>query len=133
LCTIGRICNRCTSCVAMATLCKCVAEPSDNPPGPPHTARMPANTPLAGDNMDASAACTVPFCPYRGGVVRRTQNVSEYMLVLAVCLVLSWSLKTRVLSRDCLKTSFSTSRSWLSLNTCMSCLEFPRLVMSRVS
>jgi len=31
LCTIGRICNRCTGCVAMATLWKCVAEPSGNP------------------------------------------------------------------------------------------------------
>jgi len=28
------------------------------------TLRMPAKTPLAGDNMDAPAACAVPFCPY---------------------------------------------------------------------
>jgi len=49
---------------------------------------MPAKTPLTGDNMDALAACAVPFCPYRGGVVTRTQNVSEYMLALALCLVL---------------------------------------------
>ena len=41
LCTIGRICNRCTGCVAMATLWKCVVQPSGNPPGPPHAARMP--------------------------------------------------------------------------------------------
>ena len=48
---------------------------------------MPAKTPLAGDNMDAPAAYAVPFCPYRGGVVTRARNVSEYMLVLALCLV----------------------------------------------
>ena len=30
---------------------------------------------------------TVLFRPYCGGVVTRTQNVSEYMLVLALCLV----------------------------------------------
>ena len=38
------------------------------------TLRMPAKTTLTGDNMN-------------GGVVRRTQSVSEYMFVLAVCLV----------------------------------------------
>jgi len=51
------------------------------------TLRMPAKTPLTGDNMDAPAACAVPFRPYSVGVVTRTQNVSEYMLVLALCLV----------------------------------------------
>ena len=76
-----------------------MAEPSGNPPGPPHAARtphacrtrtlrMPAKTPLAGDKIDAPAACAVPFRPYCGGVVTRTRNVSEYMLVLAVCLVI---------------------------------------------
>jgi len=72
-----------------------VAEPSGNPPGPPHAARMrtrtlrmPAKTPLAGDKMDAPAACAVPFHPYSGGVVTRTRNISEYMLVLALCLVI---------------------------------------------
>jgi len=53
---------------------------------------MPAKTPLAGDKIDAPAACThctVPFRLYCGGVVTRTQNVSEYMLVLVVCLVLT--------------------------------------------
>jgi len=49
--------------------------------------RMPAKTPLASDNIDAPAACAVPFRPYCGGVVTRTRNVSEYMLVLALCLV----------------------------------------------
>jgi len=33
------------------------------------------------------AACAVPFRSYCGGVVTRTRNVSEYMLVLALCLV----------------------------------------------
>jgi len=51
------------------------------------TLRMPAKTPLTGDNMDAPAACAIPFCPYCGGVVTRARNVSEYMLVLALCLV----------------------------------------------
>ena len=57
----------------MATLCKYVAEPSGNPPGPPHAAcmphthiRMPAKTSLAGDKIDAPAACAVPFLPYCG-------------------------------------------------------------------
>jgi len=92
LCTIGRICNWCTGYVAMATLWKCVAEPSGNPPGPPHacrtrTLRMPAKTRLADDKIDAPAACAVPFRQYCWGVVTRTRNVSEYMLVLALCLV----------------------------------------------
>jgi len=49
--------------------------------------RMPAKTPLSGDKIDAPAACAVPFRPYCGGFVTRTRNVSEYMLVLDVCLV----------------------------------------------
>jgi len=58
----------------------------------PHTCRtftlhMLAKTPRAGDKIDAPAACTVPFLPYCGGVVTRTRNVSERMLVLALCLV----------------------------------------------
>jgi len=78
----------------MATVWKCVAEPSGNSPGPPHAARSSAHyacrrrlTLLAGDKTDALAACAVPFRPYCGGVI--TRNVSEYMLVLAVglCLV----------------------------------------------
>jgi len=77
-----------------------VAEPSGNQPGPPHTCRtctlrMPVKTPLAGDKIDMHAARAVPFRPYCGGVVTRTQNVSEYMLVLTVCLVFIQS--TRVL------------------------------------
>jgi len=58
------------------------------------TLRMPAKTPLAGDNIDAPAACAVPFRPYCGGVVTRTRNVSEYMLILALCLVHLLTIRT---------------------------------------
>ena len=73
-----------------------MAEPSVNPSGPPHAARMPhthtthaGKDSLAGDNMDAPAACAVPFRTHCGGVVTRTRNVSEYMLALALRLVLT--------------------------------------------
>ena len=43
-----------------------------------------------------------------------------------------WSLETRVSSRDCLETWFFMSRSWLSLDTCMSRLgSVSRISMSR--
>ena len=48
----------------------------------PHALRMPAKTPLAGDKINAPAACAVPFSSILRGVVTRTRNVSEYMLVL---------------------------------------------------
>ena len=51
------------------------------------TLRMPAKTPLTGDEIDAHATCAVSFRPYCGGVVPRTQNVTEYMLVFTLCLV----------------------------------------------
>ena len=54
-------------------------------------------TPLAGDKIDAPAECAIPFRPYCGGVATRTQNVSEYMLVLALCLV----LVVNILARKC--------------------------------
>jgi len=38
---------------------------------------------------DAIGNEAVPFRPYCGGFVTRTRNVSEYMLVLALCLVTS--------------------------------------------
>jgi len=67
-----------------------VAEPSGNPQGSPHAARSATHyacrrrlTPLAGDKIDAPAACAVPFRSYCGGVVTRTRNVTEYMLVVA--------------------------------------------------
>jgi len=62
----------------------------------PHALRMrAAKTPFTGDKIDTPAACAVPFRPYCGGVVTRTRNVSEYMLVLAQCLV------TRLASLQC--------------------------------
>jgi len=55
------------------------------------TLRTPAKTPLAIKwtrlLRAAPAACAVPLRPHCGGVVTRTRNVSEYMLVLALCLV----------------------------------------------
>jgi len=51
--------------------------------------RHTENTPFTGDKIDAPAVCAVPFRPYCRGVATRTQRVSEYMLVLALCLV--WS------------------------------------------
>jgi len=54
-----------------------------------HTLRMPAKTPLTGDKIDVSAACAILFHPYCGGVVMRTRNVSECMLVLVLCLITS--------------------------------------------
>jgi len=41
--------------------------------------------------IDAPAACAVPFRPYCRGVVMRTRNVSQYMLILALCLVYAYS------------------------------------------
>jgi len=37
---------------------------------------------------DVICSEAVPFRPYCAGVATRTRNVSEYMLVLALCLVL---------------------------------------------
>ena len=55
----------------------------------PHALRMRAacGEDSIGDKIEAPAACAVPFRPYCVGVVTRTRNVSEYMLVLALCLV----------------------------------------------
>jgi len=49
--------------------------------------RLPSPATPTGDKIDPHAVCAVPFRPYCGGVVTRTRNLSEYMLVLAVCLV----------------------------------------------
>ena len=64
----------------------------------PHALRMPAKTPLASDKIDGPAACatlsaTTPFhfVHTAGGVVTRMRNVSEYTLVLALCLVFIFS------------------------------------------
>jgi len=50
-------------------------------------------TPLAGDKIDAPAACAVAFRPYCRDVITRTRNVSEYMLVLTLCLVIFVALQ----------------------------------------
>ena len=77
-----------------------MAEPSGNPSGSAARrtqyacVRRAAKTPLTDDKIDAPAACAIPFRPYCGGVVTRTQNVSEYMLVLALCLVKILSLSS---------------------------------------
>ena len=63
--TVGRICNRCTGCVAMATLQvrgraqRLSARPTARRTEC-HALRMPAKTPLASDKIDAPAACAVP-------------------------------------------------------------------------
>jgi len=84
----GRICNRYTGCVAMATLPKCVAKPSSNPPAhrthAAHAHYACRRRPLAGDEIDAPAACAVPFHPYCGGVATQTRNVGECMLILTL-------------------------------------------------
>jgi len=55
----------------------------------PHALRMrAAKTPLTGDKIDTPVACAIPFRPYCGDVAMQMQNFSEYMLVLALCLVL---------------------------------------------
>jgi len=61
-----------------------------------HTTHAGEQRPLAGDKMDAPTACAVPFRPYSGGVVTRTQNVSEYMLVLALCVFIFATVLTVV-------------------------------------
>jgi len=93
------MCNRCTGCVAMATLWKCVAEPSGNPPGPPHAARMPhTHTTLAGKDSphrrSAPAACSVPYRPYCGCC---NANAKCYALCLVAvsCLLHTVSLSSR--------------------------------------
>jgi len=81
------------------------------------TLRMPPKTPLAGDKIDAPAACAVPFHPYCGGVAMRTRNVSEYMLVLPLCLV-TLSVIIFVSIGDNLIIIFSTLRTAPSQNRC---------------
>ena len=98
------ICNRCTGCVAVATLWKCVAEPS-------------GKTTLAGDKIDAPATCAVPFRPYCGGIVTRTRNVSEYMLVLALCLVNQLSATAGRLTNRKVRYTYTTRVSSRSVKS----------------
>ena len=70
-----------------------MAERSGNPPGPAHAARTTHTRTHRRQNQRACCVCdvicneAVPFRPYCAGVATRTPNVSEYMLVLALCLV----------------------------------------------
>jgi len=108
----------------MAALSKCVAEPSGNPPGPPHACRtrtlcMPAKT---------SLVLRVLFYFVHTAGVLRTRNVIEYMLVLALCLVLSMLAYSR-LGRTCYETYFggqpasvNVDHSLTNLNGFISCL-----------
>jgi len=60
---------------------KCVAERSGNPPGPPHALRMPVKTPLAGDKIDAPAACATLSATrlfhfvHTAGVLQRERDI----------------------------------------------------------
>ena len=102
------------------------AEPSGNPPGPPHAARMPhthathaGEDPLTGDNMDAPAACVSSILSILRGVLTRARNVSEYMIVLALCLVMA-ALCNRGPLYFCPVISIYLSSIYLSF--------FPRLI-----
>jgi len=86
----GRICNRCRVALLWQHYGNAWQSPAViRQARRTRTLRMPVKTPLAGDKIDAPAACAVPFHPYCRGVrvVTRTRNVSQYMLVLALCLV----------------------------------------------
>ena len=112
----------------MATPWKCVAKPSGNPSGPLHAARRTHYacrqrlTTLAGDNIDAPAACAIPFCPYCGGVVTRNRNVSEYMLVLTLCLVFicrsTCTVRSKINASLSIPTVVRYRRSYLSGSRC---------------
>ena len=86
-----------------------------------HALRMPAKTSLAGDKIDAPAACAVPFRSYCGGVVTRMRNVSEYMLVLPLRLVPFADKKCRWQVK--LWSFINTCQSWASYNwvSCIKC------------
>jgi len=75
----------------MATLWKCLAEPGGYPSGPAHAART-THAPAIKSTWrlgvcDVNCNEAVPFRPYCAGVATRTRNVSEYILLLALCLV----------------------------------------------
>jgi len=75
----------------MATLWKCVADPRDNPPGPLHAAHAHyvCRRRLTSPAITSMRLLRAPFhfVHTARGVVTRMQNVGEYMLVLALCLV----------------------------------------------
>jgi len=96
LCTIGRICNRCTGCVAMATLRKCVAEPSGNPRGPAHASRT-THARTHAPAIKSTRLLRVRRYLQRGrsisSILRGCCNANAkcYMLVLGLCLVNIWN------------------------------------------
>jgi len=105
LCTTRRICNRFTGSLLWQHYGNAWQSPAviQQAHRTLHALRMPAKTPLAGDKIDAPAASAVPFRPYCGGVVTRTRNVSEYMLVLAQCLVLQLLLPAGSIASSAIK------------------------------
>ena len=73
-----------------------MAEPSGNPPGPAHAARTTHALRRHAPTIKSTRLLRVRSYVQRGrsissiycaGVATRTRNVSEYMLVLALCLV----------------------------------------------
>jgi len=62
-----------------------------------------------------AAACTAGLLWWRSGSITRTQNVSEYMLVLALCLVLVALNKTRKRNiANLLKSPIIITMNWNS-------------------
>jgi len=57
----------------------------------PHALRIPAKTPSPAIKSTRLLRAPFYFVHTAGGVVTRTRNVSEYMVVLALCLVLKIS------------------------------------------
>ena len=89
------------------------------------TLRMPTKTPLSGDKIDAPAACAVPFRPHRGGVVTRTRNVSDYMLVLALCLFnVLFVLQTQLVRKFLALMTSAKEVIFSSLLVCLSVSNF---------
>ena len=81
--------------------------------GPPATSRR-----RGGGVLNITAAVwTVGFHWWRSGNKKRTQNVSEYMLVLAVCLVMNMVLIIATSIRKCLASNMDAVNS-------KSCLPF---------
>jgi len=68
-----------------------VAKPSGNPPGPPHATRSATHYAcrrrLNSPAITPTRLLRAPFHFVHTAGVLRTRNVSEYMLVLALCLV----------------------------------------------
>jgi len=84
----------------------------------PHALRMRRRlTPLADDNIAAPAACAVLFRPCCRGVVTRTRNVSDYTLVLALCLVDSQCPAAWFIAPPCTITPTTTTKPTTTTTT----------------